>query len=262
MRGPTGSAVRLSVRRVGEQLPLEFVLKRAQVEVHSVRAAFVAPGYGYLRISHFSETTPQDFASAVAALRAAPAQPLLGVVLDLRNNPGGVLEAAVEVADAMLDSGRVVSADGRTEDARFEMRAEAGDVLAGIPVAVLVNGNSASAAEILAGALQDHQRGRLIGRTTFGKGSVQTVMPLSQGRAVKLTTSHYYTPSGRSIDGRGIEPDVVLTGEEPEPLDLDDAATRNALAAHDSEIAAALTLLQEQQRPALAPAARTARVSQ
>ncbi len=240
MRGPTGSSVRLSVRREGETLPLEFVLKRAQVEVHSVRTAPLEPGYGFIRISHFSETTPQDFAHAIANLTRPPAQPLRGVVIDLRNNPGGVLEAAVEVADALLETGRVVSADGRTKDARFTMEATAGDALPGVPVVLLVNHGSASAAEILAGALQDHGRATLIGRTTFGKGSVQTVMPMSQGRAIKLTTSHYFTPSGRSIDGRGIAPDVLLTGDEPEPIDLDAITTSGVLALRDSDIAAAL----------------------
>jgi carboxyl-terminal processing protease len=243
MRGPTGSSVRLSVQRVGEQLPLEFVLKRAQVEVHSVRTAPLEPGFAYVRISHFSETTPQDFAHAIDLLTRSPVKPLQGVVIDLRNNPGGVLESAVDVADSLLERGRVVSADGRTKEARFVMEAAPGELMPRVPVVVLVNNGSASAAEILAGALQDHGRAKLMGRTTFGKGSVQTVMPMSQGRAIKLTTSHYFTPAGRSIDGRGIVPDVVLAGAEPEPIDLDDGASRGALALRDSDIAAALAEL-------------------
>jgi carboxyl-terminal processing protease len=257
MRGPTGSSVRLSVRRAGETLPLEFVLKRAQVEVHSVRTAPLEPRYAYIRISHFSETTPQDFAHAIANITRAPAKPLRGVVIDLRNNPGGVLEAAVEVADALLERGRVVSADGRTKDARFVMEATTGEVLPGVPVVLLVNHGSASAAEILAGALQDHGRAKLIGRTTFGKGSVQTVMPMSQGRAIKLTTSHYFTPSGRSIDGRGIAPDVLLAGEEPEPIDLGEITSHGALALRDSDIAAALAELKAP-TPSVPSGARTA----
>lgn len=257
MRGPTGSSVRLSVSRSGEPLPLEFVLKRAQVEVHSVRSAPIEPGYAYVRISHFSETTPQDFARVVEQLMRAPAEPLKGLVIDLRNNPGGVLEAAVDVADALLERGAIVSADGRTVDSKFKMDATSGDVLSGVRVAVLVNSGSASAAEILAGALQDHGRATLIGRTTFGKGSVQTVMPLSQGRAIKLTTSHYYTPSGRSIDGRGIEPDVRLSGAESAPIDLDDRSVRGALALRDSDIAAAVAELKNR-APRAAPVQRTA----
>ncbi len=244
MRGPEGSAVRLSVRRDGEQLPLEFVLKRTRVDVQSVASALLEPGVGYVRISHFSDTTAQDFAAAIAHLKhAAPFGALTGVVIDLRDNPGGVLEAAVEVADTLLDSGTVVSADGRTTDARFRLDATPGELLAGTRVVVLTNGSSASAAEILAGALKDHRRAQLVGRKTFGKGSVQTVMPLSQGRAIKLTTSHYYTPSGASIDGRGIEPDVPLTGAEPARLDLENAVSRANLAAQDSDVAAALAVL-------------------
>jgi carboxyl-terminal processing protease len=261
MRGPEGSMVRLSVRREGEQLPLEFILRRAQVDVHSVVYVPLERGYGYVRIAHFSDTTAQDFAAAVAELKRASGGGVLdGLVIDLRNNPGGVLEAAVEVADAMLERGTVVSADGRTADARFTMDATPGELLAGTRIVVLMNSGSASAAEILAGALKDHRRAQLVGRTTFGKGSVQTVMPLSQGRAIKLTTSHYFTPSGRSIDGRGIDPDVVLTGTEPEALDLDDADTRANLAARDADIASALAVLHASSMPGASVAQHTENV--
>ena len=158
----------------------------------------------------FSETTALDFAAGIARLRRDLGAKPRGVLLDLRNNPGGVLESAVEVADQLLEDGVIVTADGRTPAARFTMAATPGEVLPGVPVVVLVNGTTASAAEILAGALQDHHRATLLGRRTFGKGSVQTVMPLTGGRAIKLTTSRYYTPSGRSIQGSGIEPDLMF----------------------------------------------------
>jgi carboxyl-terminal processing protease len=154
-----------------------------------------------------------------------------------------VLESAVEVADQLLDAGVIVTADGRTPAARFTMAASPGEVLPGVPVVVLVNGTTASAAEILAGALQDHERATLLGRRTFGKGSVQTVMPLSGGRAIKLTTSRYYTPSGRSIQGSGISPDVEFEAIDAEPVDLEDARARQALATRDPGVRAALDVL-------------------
>ena len=150
--------------------------------------------------------------------------PLVGLVLDLRNNPGGVLESGVAVADAFLDSGVIVTADGRTSDARFEMDATPGDLIDGAPLVVLVNAGSASASEIVAGALKDHGRALLVGRRTYGKGSVQTVMPLSHGGAVKLTTSRYFTPSGASIHGRGLLPDLTLEGPGAAPAELSNLA--------------------------------------
>jgi carboxyl-terminal processing protease len=190
---------------------------RSKVELHSVRFELPEPGYGYLRIAEFSETTGADTVSALRELRKRNGAPLKGLVLDLRNNPGGVLEAAVSVADAFLEAGLIVSAKGRTAESKFEMNATPGDELNGAPLVVLVNGGSASAAEIVAGALKDHHRAKLMGRTTFGKGSVQTVMPLSGDRAIKLTTSLYYTPSGVSINHRGIAPDIELAREPDEP---------------------------------------------
>jgi carboxyl-terminal processing protease len=200
-------------------------------------------GYLYARITAFSDTTAEDFAASIARLRRdMPAKPR-GVVLDLRNNPGGVLESAVEVADQLLETGVIVTADGRTPAARFTMEATPGEVLPGVPVVVLVNASTASAAEILAGALQDHHRAVLLGRRTFGKGSVQTVMPLREGRAIKLTTSRYFTPSGRSIQGQGITPDHTFENIDGVPLDLDDARVRQTLASRDAGIHAALELL-------------------
>jgi len=210
MRGPAGTPVTLGVLREGQPDALLVELRRGPVSVRSVRAEILAGGEAYARISHFTDATPADLAAALQSLEDQVGGPLPGLVLDLRNNPGGVLEAAVQVADTFLDSGLIVSAEGRTPDARFRMEARPGDRLAGAPLSVLVNGGSASAAEIVAGALQDHRRAAIVGESTFGKGSVQTIMPLSDGRAIKLTTSRYFTPSGRSIQSRGITPDLVV----------------------------------------------------
>ena len=209
MRGAAGSTVHLSIRRKDEPAPIEFTLKRAQVEVSSVSAQMLEPGYGYLRITTFTETTPEDVSHAILRLKRDNKAALSGLILDLRDNPGGVLEAGVAVADDFLDQGVIVSADGRTPEARFRMDATAGDLINGAPLVVLVDGGTASASEIVAGALKDHGRAVLIGRRTYGKGSVQTVMPLSHGGALKLTTSRYFTPSGASIQGKGIVPDIV-----------------------------------------------------
>jgi carboxyl-terminal processing protease len=224
LRGTPGTIVTVGILRDSETDPLSFALTRSTIQVSSVRHEMLEPGYGYIRLTHFSETTAQDAKKAVRDLQSSTPNGLNGLVLDLRNNPGGVLEAAVEVADMFLDSGTVVTADGRALDASFRLDATSGDVLDGLPLTILVNGGSASASEIVAGALQDHGRARLVGTRTFGKGSVQTVMPLSYGRAIKLTTSHYYTPSGRSIHQRGIEPDVkseLIAGvpDAPTPQD-------------------------------------------
>jgi carboxyl-terminal processing protease len=243
MRGPRGSQVKLGVVRAGYALPLEFTVERAQVDVHSVSMVALAGGYVYARITTFSDTTAEDFATGIARLRRDIGAKPRGVLIDLRNNPGGVLEAAVEVADQLLESGVIVTADGRTPAARFSMSATPGDILPGVPVVLLVNGGTASAAEILAGALQDHHRATLLGRRTFGKGSVQTVMPLAEGRAIKLTTSRYFTPSGRSIQGKGIEPDQSFEDVDSLPLDLDDARVRATLGERDPVIQAALDML-------------------
>jgi carboxyl-terminal processing protease len=216
MRGAEGTSVKIGIMREGNAEPMLFTLKRARVDLHSVRAEMLEPGYAYIRISQFSETTGDDLNASMKDLRKHNGAPLKGLVLDMRDNPGGVLEAAVAVADAFLDSGVIVTARGRTADSKFEMDATPGDVLNGAPIVVLVNGGSASAAEIVAGALKDQHRAKLMGRTTFGKGSVQTIIPLSDDRAVKLTTSLYYTPSGVSINHRGIAPDIELQ-RDPKP---------------------------------------------
>jgi len=216
MRGKEGTSVKIGILREGSTEALQFTLKRSRVQLHSVKAELPEAGFGYVRIAQFSETTGDELIAALRALRKSNGAPLKGLVLDMRNNPGGVLEAAVAVSDAFLDGGVIVSAKGRTPESKFEMSATPGDELDGAPIVVLMNGGTASAAEIVAGALKDHHRATLMGRTTFGKGSVQTVMPLGGDRAIKLTTSLYYTPSGVSINHRGISPDIELErAEEP-----------------------------------------------
>jgi carboxyl-terminal processing protease len=256
MRGPRGSTVKLAVVRAGSALPLEFTVVRAQVDVHSVALVRLDEGFFYARIMTFSDTTAMDFAAGIARLRRDLGSKPRGLILDLRNNPGGVLESAVEVADQLLEEGVIVTADGRTPAARFSMSATPGEVLSGVPVIVLVNGATASAAEILAGALQDHHRAVLLGQRTYGKGLVQTVMPLSSGRAIKLTTSRYFTPSGRSIQGSGIEPDQPFEVDD-QPLDLDDPHARQLLAQRDSGVHAALEVLKGR-KPRAAPGGLTA----
>jgi carboxyl-terminal processing protease len=257
MRGPRGSTVKLAVVRNGSALPLEFTVERAQVDVHSVAMLKLDGGFIYARITTFSDTTALDFAAGLARVRREGGGRPRGVIIDLRNNPGGVLESAVEVADQLLDDGVIVSADGRTPAAKFSMSATPGELLTGVPLVVLVNGGTASAAEILAGALQDHHRAMLLGRRTFGKGSVQTVMPLSSGRAIKLTTSRYFTPSGRSINGRGIDPDETLDLVDGEPVDLEDSRTRQSLPSRDAGVRTAIELLKGR-RPSAPPQGLTA----
>lgn len=221
MRGRPGTRVNLTVQRGAEMQPLVFQLERASIDVTSVRHELLEPSYGYVRVSQFNETTPAELRQAIddmmEAVRRRDGGMLTGLVLDLRNNPGGILDAAVDVSDLFLDSGVIVTANGRTREARFTRRAHRGDVLDGASMVVLVNEGSASASEIVAGALQDHRRALIVGTSTFGKGLVQTVMPLSEGRAIKLTTSRYYTPSGDSIHEKGISPDVFTeaSGDYP-----------------------------------------------
>ena len=208
MRGRAGTRITVAVLRDDETVIHE--MRREVIRVASVRHELLDASYGYVRVNQFSETTARELSRAVDAMQDETGGMLEGLVLDLRNNPGGVLDAAVDVSDLFLDSGVIVSADGRTADARFRRSAHRGDILDGAEMIVLVNEGSASASEIVAGALQDHGRAAVIGTPTFGKGLVQTVMPLSKGRAIKLTTSRYYTPSGASIHETGITPDVYV----------------------------------------------------
>ena len=242
MRGPEGSALRLAVRREGSAALLEFQVERAHVQLHSVAAELLTPDIGYLRITSFTDTTASELEQAVARLERSRSRRLDGFVIDLRNDPGGVLDAAVQVADDFLDHGTIVSAEGRTADARFRIEAKPGDITNGAHLVLLVNGGSASASEILAAALHDNHRATLIGRRTYGKGSVQTIMPLADGQALKITTSRYFTPAGISINGVGIVPDTVLEGAEQPPADMD-TADRATLAQRDPQVSVALQAL-------------------
>lgn len=216
MRGAPGTEVTLDVLRVGNESPLRFALTRSEVHVRTVQSEYLGNGLAYVRLSSFSESTAADLEQAAHELTAAAGRSeLLGLVLDLRSNPGGLLDAAVRVADTFLTDGIIVSGTGRIRQAQFEQSAGVGGALEGVPMVVLVNSASASASEIVAGALQDHGRARIVGETTYGKGSVQTVMPLGEGSAIKLTTSRYLTPSGRSINGSGIDPDIVVHSDNP-----------------------------------------------
>lgn len=216
LRGKAGSSVVLTIARE-QQKPFDVTVVRETIRVTSVRSRMLEPGYGYVRISTFQADTGADFQKHVAQLQAQANGKLKGLVLDLRSNPGGLLTAAVQVADDLLDRGGIVSTRGRISisDAKFD--ATPGDLLDGAPVVVLTDAGSASASEVLAGALRDNQRARIVGSRSFGKGSVQTVLPLDNGDSVKLTTARYYTPSGRSIQATGIVPDVELT---PDPATL------------------------------------------
>jgi carboxyl-terminal processing protease len=250
MRGRSGTRVKITIARSAQPGPLEFTLSRASVQVNSVRKDLIAPDVGYVRITHFSETTTRDLERALAKLRKENSRALHGLVLDLRNNPGGVLEAAIGVSDVFLEEGVIVSADGRADDAKFEADALPGDALAGAPLVVLVNGGSASASEIVAGALKDHGRATLVGRQTYGKGSVQTVVPLSDGNAIKLTTSRYFTPSGASIHERGITPDVIVDEKDEKDAthdDVDSTAAHGALK-DDHALRLALDVLQGKEK--------------
>ena len=245
MRGKPGSSVKITIARRATAEPLHFTLARANVQMHSVNQSLLEPGFGYVRISSFSESTAPDLEQALTQLKQQSHGELHGLVLDLRDNPGGLLEAAIGVSDAFLSDGVIVTADGRAPDARFEMDAQPGDDINGAPIIVLVNGGSASASEIVAGALKDHHRATIMGQQTYGKGSVQTVMPLSDGHALKLTTSRYYTPSGISIHKIGIEPDVVIDAKEDALHAATAAATAKFDPAADDETKLALAMLKK-----------------
>jgi carboxyl-terminal processing protease len=209
MRGKPGSDITLTVVREGENMPLKITVTRAVIKIRSVKSRLLEPGYGYIRITQFQANTTKNMKTSLSKLEKENGGKLKGVVLDLRNNPGGVLNAAVSVSDAFLKKGIIVYTEGRIADSKLTFEAQPDQVLEGAPLVVLVNGGSASASEIVAGALQDNGRAVIMGTKTFGKGSVQTIMPMSNGAALKLTTARYFTPSGRSIQATGIEPDIV-----------------------------------------------------
>ncbi|HEY5209065.1 MAG TPA: S41 family peptidase [Stellaceae bacterium] len=218
MRGPVDSEIKLTLQR-GTQKPFDVKMKRAVIKIQSVKYHMEGSDIGYIRISSFNEQTDSGIHNAFTAFRANPGTKLAGIVLDLRNNPGGLLDQAIAVSNDFIPQGEIVSTRGRhPEDAQRYDAKPANDISKGVPMVVLINGGSASASEIVAGALQDHHRAVLLGTRSFGKGSVQTIIQLPGHGAIRLTTARYYTPSGRSIQARGIDPDIVIEPAKIEKL--------------------------------------------
>ncbi len=232
MRGEPGTSIVLTIIREHERKPLTITIVRDIIKVVSVKSRTLEPGYAYIRIAHFQSSTPEDLLKAVKKLRQESKQGIRGVVMDLRNNPGGVLAASVAVSDAFLEEGKIVYTMGRAKVSQLEYKATPGDIMQGVPMVVLVNGGSASASEIVAGALQDHKRAIVMGSRTFGKGSVQSIMPVTRGAAVKLTTARYYTPSGRSIQAEGIVPDIEL-----QPVKISTSNEASGMAVKEADLA-------------------------
>ncbi len=218
MRGKIGSKVKLTIRRINEK-PLEVTLKREEIKIQSVKNSIKADDVAYIRISSFSEDVDTMTAKAIKDAKKKLGDKLKGVVIDVRNNPGGLLDQAVNVSDLFLDKGEIVSTRSRNEEDTVKYTAKEGDIAKGLPIVVIINDGSASASEIVAGALQDHKRAIILGEKSFGKGSVQTVIPLGKYGAMRLTTARYYTPSGRSIQAKGIEPDIEVKPAKVEVLD-------------------------------------------
>ena len=208
-----------TVVREGGDRPIKLTITRAVIKVNSIKERELEPGFGYVRITQFQSSTGENMIQSISKLKKENKGELKGLILDLRNNPGGVLNAAVAVSDAFLEEGLIVYTEGRIEDSQMKFKATPTDILKGAPLIVLVNGGSASASEIVAGALQDHKRAIIMGGKTFGKGSVQTILPMHNGAAIKLTTARYFTPSGRSIQAEGIEPDIKLENAKLTTLD-------------------------------------------
>ena len=281
MRGAVNSSVRLKIVRKGVKEPVDFKIVRDVIKVQSVRSHVEAGDVGYIRVTQFTEQTGEGLRHAIEKLKSdIPSDKFKGYILDLRNNPGGLLDQSIEVVNAFLDRGEIVSTRGRNPDdaQRFSAR-PGGDLSGGKPLVVLINGGSASASEIVSGALQDHKRATLIGTRSFGKGSVQTIMPLGDDGALRLTTARYYTPSGRSIQAKGIEPDIQVLEDVPDSLKgHDDTKGEASLKGHlkngedeksgsqayvppepknDKQLIAAVDLLHGVKRADLAPAAPT-----
>ncbi|MFT5577922.1 MAG: carboxyl-terminal processing protease [Paraglaciecola psychrophila] len=231
MRGKQGSDIGVTIVREGLRQPLDITLTRAIINVVSVRSKMLEPGFGYIRVAQFQEKSGREFRDEIDKLQQNSTA-MKGLVLDLRNNPGGILQSSVEIVDAVLDNGMVVYTQGRLENSYYEYNASAGDLSDGAPIVVLINGGSASASEIVAGALQDHHRAVIMGTESFGKGSVQTVVPLSQDNAIKLTTARYYTPKGRSIQAQGIVPDITVKRAKIEELPSRSGITEADLQGH------------------------------
>jgi len=219
MRGPVNTKIRLKIMRKGQDKPTDIAITRDIIRVRSVRMRPEGDDVGYIRITQFNEQTTEGVKKAITDLQAQMGDKLKGYVVDMRNNPGGLLDQAISVADAFLEKGEIVSTRGRNAEETSRFNARAGDLTKGKPIIVLINGGSASASEIVAGALQDHKRATVLGTRSFGKGSVQTIIPLGAGNgALRLTTARYYTPSGRSIQAKGISPDIEVLQDVPEEL--------------------------------------------
>ncbi len=279
LRGPPGSTVKLTVVREGTPQPFDVSVQRETIRVTSVRSRMLEPGYGYVRLAQFQADTAADFEKQLARLQQQSGGKLKGLVIDLRSNPGGLLTSAVQIADDLLETGKIVTTKGRVPISDAEFGATPGDRMQGAPVVVVVDAGSASASEVLAGALRDNGRARVVGSRTFGKGSVQTVLPLDNGDSVKLTTARYYTPSGRSIQALGIVPDVVIQPDKPATLVAGQSPySEAALAGHlrgegegeagsnagdvldgDAPIDAALAELKKPSATAIAPSTGAAR---
>ena len=241
MRGPVNSDLKLTVRREGKD-PFDVMLKRAVIKIQSVKSHLEGNDIGYIRITSFNEQTDSGLQNALKSLKGQPGAKLAGIVLDLRNNPGGLLDQAIAVSDDFLEQGEIVSTRGRHAEDGARYNAHPGDITGGLPMVVLINGGSASASEIVAGALQDHHRAVLLGTRSFGKGSVQTIIQLPGHGAMRLTTARYYTPSGRSIQAKGIEPDITVEPARIEKLTVaegrHEADLRGALKNTDPTVAA------------------------
>jgi carboxyl-terminal processing protease len=231
LRGEKGTSIDLTVLRDNEETRIDFTIVRDTIQLSSVRSRVLEPGYGYVRVSQFQTSSGDDFKKELRDLKQQET-PLKGVIIDLRNNPGGLVPASVEISDAVLDGGTVVYTEGRLPSSNSNYQASEGDLIKGIPIVVLINGGSASASEIVAGALQDHQRAAILGTQSFGKGSVQTVIPLGDGRAVKLTTARYFTPNGRSIQAEGIVPDIIVEPAEIRRYQMRDSIREEDLEGH------------------------------
>ncbi|MCX7115994.1 MAG: S41 family peptidase [Gammaproteobacteria bacterium] len=256
MRGKIGSTVSLTVLRKGANKPFHYTLAREKILIKSVKSQILEGNYGYVRLTQFQALTAQEMKTAIAGLKKQAGGSLRGMILDLRNNPGGLLDTAIQVSDAFLDTPKqanhkeelIVYTEGRFPGSEFKAVANAGDVLSGVPLVVLINHGSASAAEIVAGALKDNKRALIVGTRSFGKGSVQTVLPVDDKRAIKLTTALYYTPSGVSIQAKGITPDIVIEEMQmpsvkqaatPEYFDFDEAGLSGHIANKDTKPAIA-----------------------
>jgi carboxyl-terminal processing protease len=216
LRGPKGTKVTITIMREGLTKPRDYTLIREVIPIRSVRHELLEKQYGYIRLSQFQEKTDVEFDKALKALEEESKGSLRGLILDLRNNPGGLLDQAVKISDRFIESGLIVSMEGRREEQKMRFNAHAQGTITRYPLVVLINGGSASASEIVAGAIQDHGRGILLGTQTFGKGSVQTIFPLKDGSGLRLTTAKYFTPSGRSIQAKGIMPDITIKPSRPE----------------------------------------------